>query len=382
MPVSRRTAIKHSLATVGSLALFTGDARASQPTRGRAGRVLFLGGTGFLGPHMVQRALEKGYQVTLLTRGRAGRELFPGVERLIGDRGGDMSALRGKTWDVVIDNSGYVPAHVRTSAELLKGSVGHYIYTSTIDAYRDFHTTDFDEDYPLAQLPEGAPHNPNRYYGPLKALCEREVQTVFPTSFTIVRPAWVSGPGDNNHLFTYWVMRVKRGGELLVPGERSDPFQTVDVRDLAAFVINAAERRIGGHFNAAAPSTTFGEMLDIVQRATSSNITPVWVSAEFLRTRNVRPYFDMPLWWPPRNDYAVTNVPSGLGGGIGAFRISGERARENGMTYRPLADTARDLLAWYEKEHGTWPETGRPGLTTERERTLLAEWKREQAFPR
>lgn len=357
------------------MALLSADAGAIRPRRS-AGRVLFLGGTGFLGPHMVQRALDKGYQVTLLTRGRAGRDLFPNVEKLIGDRAGDMSALRGKTWDVVIDNSGYVPAHVRASAEMLKGSVGHYIYTSTIDAYRDFHTADFNEDYPLATIPDGTPHNPNLYYGPLKALCEREVEQIFPSAFTVIRPVWVSGPGDNNHFFTYWVMRVKRGGEMLAPGTPADPFQTVDVRDLAAFVIDAAEKRVFGHYNMAAPPTTFGDMVATVQRATGGKVDPVYVSADFLSSKGVRPYFDLPLWWPPRNDYKVANMPSGLGGGEGAFRVSGERARAKGLTPRPLVDTARDLLAWYEKAHGTWPETGRPGLTAARERALLDEWKR------
>jgi 2'-hydroxyisoflavone reductase len=258
---------------------------------------------------------------------------------------------------------------------MLKGNVGHYIYTSTIDAYRDFHTPNFNEDYPLAQLPEGTPHNPNRYYGPLKALCEKEVEKVFPNAFTVIRPVWVSGPGDNNHLFTYWVMRIKRGGEMLAPGTPNDPFQTIDVRDLAAFVVNAAEKRTVGHYNMAGPYLTFGEMISTVQRAINSKVEPVYVSAEFLRGKGVRPYFDMPLWWPPRNDYVVPNMPSGLGGGEGAFRVSGERARGKGLTPRPLADTARDLLAWYEKAHGAWPETGRPGLTIERERALLTEWK-------
>ena len=376
MTISRRTAIK-SLTALGGLALLPGSANALQPGTRRAGRILFLGGTGFLGPHMVQRALDRGYQVTLFTRGRAGRDLFPNVEKLIGDRAGDMSALRGKTWDVVIDNSGYVPAHVRTSAEMLRGNVGHYIYTSTVDAYRDFHTPNFNEDYPLAQLPEGAPHNPGRYYGPLKALCENEVEKVFPNAFTVIRPVWVSGPGDNNHLFTYWVMRMKRGGEMLVPGTPNDPFQTIDVRDLAAFVVSAAEKKTIGHFNMAGPYLTFGEMVATVQRATSSKVDPVYVSAEFLRTKGIRPYFDLPLWWPPRNDYVVPSMPSGLGGGEGAFRVSGERARAKGLTPRPLAETARDLLAWYEKEHGAWPATGRPGLTVERERALLDEWKQQ-----
>jgi 2'-hydroxyisoflavone reductase len=203
------------------------------------------------------------------------------------------------------------------------------------------------------------------------------VETVFPSAFTIIRPVWVSGPGDNNHLFTYWVMRIKRGGEMLAPGTPADPFQTIDVRDLAAFVIDAAAQRIAGHYNMAAPSTTFGDMVATVQRATNSRVEPVYVSADFLKQKGVRPYFDLPLWWPPRNDYAVPNIPSGLGGGEGAFRVSGERARAKGLKTRPLIETARDVLAWYEKEHGAWPETGRPGLTIARERVLLEEWRGE-----
>ena len=147
------------------------------------------------------------------------------------------------------------------------------------------------------------------------------------------------------------------------------------MRDLAAFVVSAAEKKTVGRFNMAGPHLTFGEMLATVQRATSSKVDPVYVSAEFLRTKGIRPYFDLPLWWPPRNDYVVPSMPSGLGGGEGAFRVSGERARAKGLTPRPLADTARDLLVWYEKEHGAWPASGRPGLTVERERALLDEWK-------
>lgn len=339
--------------------------------------MLFLGGTGFLGPHMVEAALKRGYHVTLLTRGRAGKELFPEAERLIGDRAGDMSALKGKTWDVVIDNSGYVPAHVRTSATMLRDSVGHYVYTSTIDAYRDYHTVGINESYPLAELPAGEPHNPNKYYGPLKALCEKEVDAVFPGKHTIIRPGWVAGPGDNNHLYAYWVMRVKRGGEFLAPGTPTDPVQMVDVRDLAAFVIDAADKRISGPFNVVAPPMAFGEMLNVIQQTLGNVATPVWVNADFLKAKGVGPYFDMPMWWPPRNDYDV-NVPSGLGGGVGAFRVSGEKARRAGARYRPLAETTRDLHAWYVKEFGTWPETGRPGLTTARERTVLEEWRRER----
>src|SRR5262245_6340108 len=195
--IPRRTALSYTISGIASLAL--GDAaKALNMPSGSAKRVLFLGGTSFLGPHMVRRAYERGYQVSLFTRGRRGKDLFPEAERLVGDRAGDLSALKGKSWDVVIDNSGYVPAHVRASAELLRGSVGHYVYTSTLDAYQDYLTPNIDENYPLARLPDGAPHDPQRYYGPLKALCEAEVEKVFPSAYTIIRPGWVVGPGDTN----------------------------------------------------------------------------------------------------------------------------------------------------------------------------------------
>jgi 2'-hydroxyisoflavone reductase len=375
MHPNRRTAIKHMLAGAASLP-FARSVAAMPSTPVRAKRMLFLGGTGFLGPHMVRSAIEQGYHITLFRRGRAGLELFPDAERLTGDRGSDLSALQGKTWDVVIDNSGYVPADVRASATLLRDSVGHYVYTSTIDAYRDFREPNIAEDYPLARLPEGAPHNPGRYYGPLKALCEAEVSAVFPGKCTIIRPGWVVGPGDTNHLFTYWVMRIRQGGELIAPGTPTDPVQMVDARDLGAFVIRMADGRVAGAFTAVRSPMSFGEMLAAIATGVGTTIQPVWVDADWLNTKGIKPYFDMPLWYPPRNDYNVPNMPSGLNGGVGAFRMSGAKAARAGLTHRSVADSARDTLAWYETEHkGVWPEKGRPGLTRVREQAFLAEWK-------
>lgn len=381
MTLSRRSLIATS--AVGLIGLATGRRALAAPTRppARALRILFLGGTGFIGPHMVRSALERGHSVTLFTRGRSGTELFPGVERLVGDRNGQLDALKGRTWDVVIDNSGYVPAHVRASAELLRGSVGHYFYTSTIDAYRDFHTANFDESYPLATLPAGTPHDPQKYYGPLKALCEAAVVDVFPERHTIVRPGWVAGPGDNNHLFTYWAMRMERGGDVLAPGTPDDPVQTIDARDLGAWVITMVEGQRGGRYHAVGPVMTFAEMLYGIKAVTTSSSTLTWVGADYLREQKVRPYFGMPLWWPPRNDYDVPGMPSGLGGGVGAFTINGAKARAAGLTHRPLADLARDTLAWYHSAFPDWPEGRRPGLTAARERELLAGWRRTQSGP-
>ena len=369
--LTRREAIAVSLGCLvgGPTAL-----AAATRSRSAAGRTLFLGGTGFLGPHMVQRALDDGWDVTLFTRGRTGLDLFPGVTRLVGDRATDLTALQGKRWDVVIDNSGYVPAHVRASAQLLAGSVGHYVFTSTIDAYRDFHQVGITEDYPLAVLPEGALHNPSRYYGALKALCEAEVRSAFPGRSTIIRPGWVVGPRDNGNFFTYWVMRVRRGGEFLAPGTERDPIQMVDARDLAAFVMKAASEKIDGPFTCVGKPVTWGELIRTLQEIAGVNARPQWVDADFLLKQGLRPYFDLPMWWPPRNDYAVPSMPSGLGGGVGAFTISGARAESRGMSYRAIRESARDVLTWYERDVGRWPEKGGPGLAAERERDVLAAW--------
>ena len=334
-------------------------------------RILFLGGTGFIGPHMVQRAIDRGHQVTLFSRGRHGTELFPGVERLIGDRNGQLDALKGKRWDVVIDNSGYTADNVKASGELLAGNVSHYLFTSTLDAYRDYFTAGIDESFPLATLPAGAPQDPGKYYGPLKAMSEREVARIYPNHHTIIRPGWIVGPGDNAHLFTYWVLRVRRGGDILTPGSPDDPMQVIDARDLAAFVIHAAEERLPGAYNAVGPQSNWAEMLHGIKASTSATSRFHWADADFLKANGVKPFFGMPLWWPSRNDYDPGPMPSGLTGGIGIFRVKGDKALAAGMTHRPLADLVRDTADWYAKEFKDWPETGRPGPTPAREAELI-----------
>lgn len=374
MDWTRRAVLASSAAGLLGLPSLRRLALAAVPAP-KALRILFLGGTGFIGPHMVRQAIARGHRVSLFTRGRTGADLFPEAERLVGDRNGQLDALKGKSWDVVIDNSGYVPAHVKASAELLKGSVGHYIYTSTIDAYRDYHTANIDESYPLATLPAGTPHDPQRFYGPLKALCEEAVAQVMPDHYTVVRPGWIVGPGDNNHLFTYWVVRMDRGGDVLAPGTPDDPVQAIDARDLAAWVIHMAETQRGGRYNAVGPIMTFAEMLYGIKAVTTTPSTLTWVGADFLRSQKVLPYFDLPLWWPPRNDYSDPGMPSGLDGGIGAFNLSGAKARSAGLTHRPFADVARDTLTWYRATFPDWPDGKRPGLTIAREAALLSGWR-------
>jgi 2'-hydroxyisoflavone reductase len=377
MPHSRRSFLLSTVAGMFALPRVAGASPTrlvspERPGSRQALRILFLGGTGFNGPHMVRVAMERGHAVSLFTRGRTNPGLFPKAEKLVGDRAGDLAALRGKRWDVVIDNSGYVPAHVRASAELLRDNVGHYFYTSTIDAYRDFHTANITEDYPLAVLPAGEPHDPRRYYGPLKALCEAAVRDVYPGRHTIVRPGWIVGPGDNNHLFTYWCVRIARGGEVLAPGTPDDPAQVIDARDLADWVIAMIEKKTGGAYNATGPVMTIAEMLYGVRAVTTAETKFTWVDKDFLWEKGVKPYFDLPLWWPPDNDYGERT--NGLDGGIGAFNLSGAKAVAAGLRHRALADVAQDTLQWYRSEHNAWPEDRRPGLAAGRERELLEAW--------
>ncbi len=377
MNISRRRFVESS--ALGALYAGFGYRSSSlAPTQQTAAlRILILGGTGFIGPHMVREAMSRGHTVTLFNRGRTNTHLFPKVEKLRGDRDGQLDALRGHEWDVVIDNTGYVPRHVRDSAELLKGHVGHYVFTSTTDVYRDYHVAGIDEDYPLATHPEPGSEDARKYYGPLKVLCERAVRDVYPDRSMVVRPGWIVGPEDNNHLFTYWVMRVARGGEVLAPGSPRDPMQVTEARDLSAFMIRMAEEADTGTYNLVGPVTTMESVLSDVQAATESDARFTWVDADFLWAHGVKPWSDMPIWWPPRNDYADRSF-GGITGGVGALALDGRRARARGLRHRPLAETVRDILEWYRASFQDWPDHRRPGLSAAKEAEVLAAWHRTE----
>jgi 2'-hydroxyisoflavone reductase len=371
MTISRR----HFVSTAfSSAAVLSVPASWRGPLRPRALRILVLGGTGFIGPHMVRQALDRGHEVTLFNRGRTNTHLFPEVEKLVGNRNGRLDALRGRSWDVVIDNSGYYPSHVRASAELLHGSVDHYVFTSTIDAYRDFRMVGMDESYPLHPADPNRPEDPSRFYGPLKADCERIVLEIYGSSSTQVRPGWIAGPGDNNHLLTYWVIRIDRGGEVLAPGVPSDYMQVTDVRDLAEWYIHIAETKLSGGYSAVGPVLSWGDTLERIRAAIGSGARFTWVDADFLLARDQKPWTDIPLWWPARNDWGPPSFGGNLGG-EGAFAIDGALARANGFSNRSLEDTARSTLDWYREAFDDWPEDERPGFTAEEERALLEEWR-------
>jgi len=329
-------------------------------------RILFIGGTGFIGPHMVRAALARGHVPTLFNRGRTNPHLFPNVEKLVGDRDGGLAPLEGRTWDAVIDTSGYVPRVVRASAQLLAKAAKHYLFISTGDVYADFSIERMDESAPLIALPEPNSEDTRKYYGPLKVLCEREVRAAFPGHNTIVRPGWIVGPGDNLNLFTYWPVRIDRGGEVLAPGDRTDPVQIIDARDMAEWIVRMLEDGTTGDYNAFGPATdlSIAEFLYGIRAITTSKVQFTWVSTDFLLERKIRPWGDIPIWYPPIGDHK--------GNGL----ISPKRAIAAGLTYRPLADTARDTLDWFKSLGQTWGDgKGRhPGLTAARERELLDEW--------
>lgn len=333
-------------------------------------KILILGGTLFLGRSLAAAALERGHAVTLFNRGRTAQASFPGAERLIGDRDGQLDALRGRSWDAVVDTSGYVPRLVRASAELLAASVERYVFISSVSAYADF-SRPVDEHSPLATMSdESVEEVTGSSYGPLKALSERALEEILPGRTLTIRPGVIVGPYDPTVRFSYWTDRVARGGEVLAPGDPQTPVQFIDVRDLAEWTIRMIEAGGTGVFNASGPAMlTMGEMLETCRSASGGDARFTWVEETFLRERGVLPWTHLPLWMPPSlktHKYF--------------FRIGADRALAAGLAFRPLAETVRDTLAWQRSTEGR-PLPEKPGVPTPdltlsavRERELLDEW--------
>jgi 2'-hydroxyisoflavone reductase len=359
-------------------AALSGSAMACAGPRGGGARstaarpmsTLVLGGTGFLGPAFVTAARERGHALTLFHRGKTRPGLFPGVEELFGDRDGKLEALAGRRWDAVLDTSGYVPRVVRQSAELLAPAAGRYLFVSTISVYSDLAAARaIDEDSPLAKLADPKSEDVPKDYGALKAACEEVVRGACGERATVVRPGLIVGPGDPSDRFTYWPVRVARGGEVLAPGTGADPVQVIDVRDLGAFLVRLLEAREGGTYNATGPARTMTmrEMLEACRQASASDARFAWVPARFLAEQGVQPWSDMPAW-----------VPSdGEEGAIG--RVSIARALAKGLAFRPTAETARDTLAWWRSLPTDRTAKLKAGLAPEREAAVLAAWKARQA---
>ncbi len=297
--------------------------------------ILILGGTGFIGPHMVRQALSRGHSVTLFNRGRTNADLFPEVTTLIGDRDSQLGALESGSWDAVIDNSGYIPRHVRESAQLLSTRAKQYLFVSSISAYADLARPGIDEDFELGQLADESDENlTGETYGPMKALAERYVREAFPQGATIVRPGFIVGPGDRSDRWTYWPLRVRAGGVMLVPGTPSDPVQIIDARDLAAFVVDCLENGTLGAFNATGPAEplSMGKMLETMKTVAGTEPRFRWVDYATLEEKHAV----FPIAASPQGDFA------------GAHQASNQRAVAAGMSFTPLEQTIRDTLEWWD----------------------------------
>jgi 2'-hydroxyisoflavone reductase len=359
---SRRRFLQGTLAAACAMSL-SPRRSAAAPAR-QPKKILILGGTVFLGPALVAAARAHGHTLTLFNRGKTNPGRFPDLEQLHGDRDGKIEALKGRKWDVVIDDSGYVPRHVRDSATLLADNVGHYIFVSTISVYADTGKP-IDENAPLAQLKEPTESVSGGSYGALKALCEEAANAAMPGRVTVVRPGLIVGPDDQSDRFTYWPVRIARGGEVLAPGKPDDPVLYIDVRDLANWMIfTLVEKRIFGTFNALGPAGKLGigVLLQGCKKGVGGDARFTWVDADFLEKQEVHGWSNMPVWLPPVGETAYVG------------RISRARAVKTGLTFRPVADTARDTLAWWK----TLPEERRAkmkaGISADREKSVLAFW--------
>lgn len=377
---NRREFLRLSALAGGALAgglLPSGLAGRSLRAPGGAGsppsptlRILILGGTGFIGPHLVRRSLERGHRLTVFNRGRTEPrlfgKLFHDVETRIGDRDGDLSSLAAGTWDVVMDNSGYTPDQVRATARLLRHSARRYVFTSTRGVYADFTHPVMDEDAPVG-VP-GIPEEEWEGYGPLKALAEREVMEAFPDGTTIVRPPIITGPGDRTDRFTYWYDRVDRGGEVLAPGSPTDPLQYLDVRDLTDFYVHLAEEDISGIFNPEAPAAPLSsaEFLYGLRALTAEPLNFTWVDWDFLEDRGLRGGAELPGWRPPEGEW------------LNYGRMDNRRALAAGLSFRPLAVTAADTLAW-RRGLDDGGRNLRAGIPSEVEAEALEAWARVAA---
>ena len=378
MQMTRRILLQLSAAALAGSAAGIGLASAAgSPKPRKPLRILILGGTGFTGPHQVRYALSRGHQVTLFNRGKQPHEWPGAVEELLGDRNtGDLKSLAGREWDVCIDNPTTLPFWVRDAGRVLHGKVKQYIFISTISVYAD-NLKPADEAAPVASYPGKdamaetmeSLHASGELYGPLKALSEKEAEVQFPGMVTVIRPGLIVGPGDETDRFTYWPVRLARGGEYLAPGDGSDPVQIIDARDLAEWTIRMAEARTFGTFNATGPQhpLQMKEMLSGITSAIHADAKPVWVSTDFLEAQKVEAWSDMPVWVPARGETA------------GFAKRSIRKAIAAGLTFRPLNTTAADTLAWFKQQTPERQAKLKAGLTAEREQEVLSKWKAKSA---
>jgi 2'-hydroxyisoflavone reductase len=338
-------------------------------------KILIIGGTKFLGRHLITAAQARGYDVTLFNRGRFSSENFENVEQIHGDRNSDLDKLSGRNWDAAIDTCGFLPQSVKASAEVLKDSVNQYVFISSGSVYTDIKKADYDENTPVAELnederkrageidPKGELTGPvlGDLYGGLKILCEREAEKAMPGRVLNVRSGMIVGAFDPTDRFTYWVMRAARGGEVLAPGTPNRFVQLIDAQDLAAWLIKAVEQNNTGVYNATGKpfELTMEKMLEEIKRVSESDAEFTWVDEDFLTREKVQPWSDMPFYLPESDKDAEHFLSMSI-----------DKALQAGIEFRPLSDTIRDTLAWRKTKN----DALKAGISAEREAELLRKW--------
>ncbi len=342
-------------------------------------KILIIGGTKFLGRHLVAAAQAKNHEVTLFHRGKHLSEGIEAVEEIFGDRNQDLDKLENRHWDACLDTSGYLPQTVKASAEALKNSVEQYVFISSISAYADFSDSDYDESAPLAVLSEEQKVKAGKIdpkgeitavaledmYGALKFLCEREVSDAFPEKKLIIRSGLIVGSYDSTDRFTYWVMRVAQGGEVLAPGNSNRFIQLIDARDLAEWIIKMIGDKQSGIYNVTGKpfELTMEMMLEQIKTVSQSDASFTWVEEDFLNREKVREWSEMPLYMPE----SVKEMQGFLSANI-------DKALEKGLNFRPLSDTIRNTLDWRKSK----TDAMKSGIDAERERELLRKWHKQQ----
>jgi len=345
-------------------------------------KLLILGGTRFLGYHLVTAALARQHDLTLFHRGQHAVAALPHVEMIYGDRHQDLAKLHGHQWDAVIDTSGYLPQSVRASAKALAEAMAQYTFISSLSVYADYRVSGLDETAPVATLTSEQLHQANaidtsgpvsaetygKMYGALKALCEQAAEDVLPGRVLRIRPGLIVGAYDYTDRFTYWAARVARGGEVLAPGRPQRYVQFIDVRDLADWIVRMVEQRHTGIYNATGlPQTmTLATMLEACRTVSASDASLTWVSESFLLAERVTPWTEMPLWLP---EEAMPHMQ-------GLMAIDCQKAQAAGLRCRALHETIRDILWWHAAQEQS--RTLRAGLTADREQQLLQKWHATQ----
>jgi 2'-hydroxyisoflavone reductase len=327
-------------------------------------KILILGGTVFLGYHLVQSATKAGHEITIFSRGKTNPDLFPEVEKLVGDRDGDLTALIGRRWDAVVDTSGYIPRVVRDSVNLLADATDHYTFISSISVYRDFLQPGVHELSPTSELKDPSIEDVSVAYGELKALCEQEVQSGMPGRALIIRPGLIVGPQDPTDRFTYWPARISKGGSVLAPGNPDANLQFIDVRDLADWTIRMVEAQQIGVYNATGPDymLTMQSFLEQCREVTGSNAHLTWVNNEFLLQQGVGPWIELPLWIPGVGETEKVTYM------LSAYV---EKAISAGLNFRPLREIIQDTLEW---DLTRLNSSRKAGMALDREARLLDQW--------